>query len=196
MDAAQRQACLDRARGGDAHAWGRLLEAFRPYVRVIVHAQQDRRLRPRLDDSDLVQDALVEAHRVFATFRGTTVAELAGWLRTIVRRSIADAAREHLGAGKRARSREQPLDGVGDLAGGSGSSPSAQAIRHEQAARMAEALTQLSDDMQQVLLGRHVEDLPYAVLAERLGRSEGAVRVLYFRALRKLRELCGEGSRT
>jgi DNA-directed RNA polymerase specialized sigma24 family protein len=42
--------------------------------------------------------------------------------------------------------------------------------------------------MQQVILGRFVEDQPHAVLAERLGRSEAAVRMLYLRALRRLRE--------
>jgi DNA-directed RNA polymerase specialized sigma24 family protein len=39
-----------------------------------------------------------------------------------------------------------------------------------------------------VLLGRHMDGLAYGQLAERFGRSEGAVRVLYTRALRRLRE--------
>jgi RNA polymerase sigma-70 factor (ECF subfamily) len=54
---------------------------------------------------------------------------------------------------------------------------------------MARTIAGLPDDMQQVLLGRHLDGLSYAVLAERLGRSEGAVRVLYTRALRRVREL-------
>ncbi len=191
MDGAERQACLDRARQGDSQARQTLLEAYRPYVRVLVHARRAGRLQARLDDSDLVQDALLEAHRCFASFRGSTCAELAGWLRQLVLWVVADAARGHL-AGKRALGRERPLDGLAEPAADSSSSPSAQAIRHEQAALMAEALAQLPDAMQQVLLGRHVEDLSYAELAQRLDRSEGAVRVLYYRALRRLRELCGE----
>jgi RNA polymerase sigma-70 factor (ECF subfamily) len=71
----------------------------------------------------------------------------------------------------------------------SGSSPSAQAIRHEEAALMAEALAGLPDDMQQVLLGRHVDGLSHAAIAQRLDRTEQAVRMLYVRALRRLREL-------
>jgi RNA polymerase sigma-70 factor (ECF subfamily) len=70
--------------------------------------------------------------------------------------------------------------------------PAEQAIRSEQAARMAAALARLPEDMQQVLLGRHMDDLPYTILAEHLGRSEAAVRVLYTRALRRLREECRE----
>ena len=57
---------------------------------------------------------------------------------------------------------------------------------------MAEAVARLPEDMQAVILGRHVDDAPYAELAARLGRSEGAVRVLYTRALRRLRDELGD----
>lgn len=189
MDACERQAALDSARQGDAQALGRLLESYRSYVRVLVRACRAEPLQARLDDSDMIQDALLEAHRSFAGFRGATVAELAGWLRQVVIRTAGHALRRHLGTGKRDASREEPA-GLADVAADSGSSPSARAIRHEQEERMAEALARLPDDMQQVLLGRHLDGLSYAVLAERLGRSEAAVRVLYTRALRRLREEC------
>jgi RNA polymerase sigma-70 factor (ECF subfamily) len=61
-------------------------------------------------------------------------------------------------------------------------------MQQEQAARLTAALARLPDDMQQVLLYRHVDGLSYADLAALLGRSEGAVRVLYTRALRRLRK--------
>src|SRR5262249_36006913 len=78
-----RQAALAQARRGDSQALGELLESFRPYVRVIVHALRDQRLRARVDDSDLIQDAFLEAQRSFGDFRGHSVAELAVWLRCI-----------------------------------------------------------------------------------------------------------------
>jgi len=53
-----------------------------------------------------------------------------------------------------------------------------------------EALARLPKDMQQVLLGRLVDGLPHAVIAQRLGRSEEAVRVLCGRALSRLRDSC------
>jgi RNA polymerase sigma-70 factor (ECF subfamily) len=115
---------------------------------------------------------------------------LTAWVRRIVLRTTGHALRDHLEASKRALGAEEPaeaLDGRAD----SGSTPSAQAIRHEEAARMAEALARLPEEMQQVLLGRHLDGLSYAALAELLGRSEGAVRVLYTRALRRLQDECG-----
>jgi RNA polymerase sigma-70 factor (ECF subfamily) len=183
-----RQTALAQARRGDSRALGDLLESFRPYVRVIVHSLRDQRLQGRVDDSDLIQDAFLEAQRSFEDFRGHSVAELAVWLRCIVVRTSRRSLRQFGGTGKRDPAREQLVDDLAELAD-SGSSPSAIASRHEEAARMAEALAQLPEEMQQVLLARHVDDLPHATIADRLGRTEGATRMLYLRALRRLREL-------
>jgi RNA polymerase sigma-70 factor (ECF subfamily) len=191
MTADEQQAALDLARQGDSQALGNLLESFRPYVRLIVRALRGRRLQARLDDSDLIQDALVEVHRHFPRFEGSTVEELVAWLRPIVLRSAGHTLRGHLETGKRDIGREQGEAGL-EGAADKGSSPSAQVIRAEQTVQMAQALARLPDDMQQVLLGRHLDGLSYADLAQRLGRSEGAVRVLYTRALRRLREVCQE----
>lgn len=191
MDAGEQQTALDRARQGDAQALGALLESFRPYLRFLARGLRDSRLQRRLDVSDLIQDTLLEAHRQFDQFRGTTVAELAGWLRQIVLGASHRATRTHVDTGKRAVGRERTVADIKNQVADAGQSPSEHLIRHEQAARMADAVARLPDDMQQVLLGRHMDGLPYAILAERLGRSEGAVRVLYTRALRRLRDLLG-----
>jgi RNA polymerase sigma-70 factor (ECF subfamily) len=188
MDAGERQVTLNLSLRGDVQALGDLLESYRPYVRVMVHALSRGRLQARVDDSDLIQDALLEAHQSFGEFRGTSLNELLAWLRQIVLRTVGHRLREHVGAGKRDMAREQPVEGLSSLLAASDSTPSAQAIHHEEAARMAEALARLPDDMQQVLLGRHVEALPHAEIAARLGRSEAAVRVLYGRALRRLKQ--------
>src|SRR5262245_30110079 len=143
MDTCDRDDALQRARQGDSQAAGELLESFRPYVRVIVHGLRDRRVQARLDDSDLIQDALLEAHRSFPDFRGTTVAELTVWLRQIVLRSAGHTLRNQLGTDKRNPAREQHGTAGRDVLADSGSSPSAVAIRQEQALRMAEALALL-----------------------------------------------------
>jgi RNA polymerase sigma-70 factor (ECF subfamily) len=192
MDGRSRQAALERALQGDVQALGELLESFRPYVGVILHSFRDERLQARLETADLIQDAFLEASRSFATFRGQTVGELVVWLRQIVRRSAGHTMRSFVGTDKRDPSREQALEDAGDVPADSGSSPSAHAIRQEQSVRMAEALARLPEDMQQVLLGRHVDALPYAALAQRMGRTEAALRVLYVRALQELRKLYHE----
>jgi RNA polymerase sigma-70 factor (ECF subfamily) len=188
MSPGEQQAALERARQGNTEALQTLLASFRPYVLVLTQALWIKRLQARLDHSDLAQDALLEAYRSFSAFRGTTVAELVAWLRALVLRTAGHTIRGHLETGKRDVTREQGGNGPLEWAADPGSSPSAQAIQHEQAARMAQTLARLPEDMQQVLLGRHMDSLSYADLARKLNRTEGAVRVLYTRALRRLRD--------
>lgn len=193
MTACEQQAAFDRSRQGDAHARSELLESFRPYVRLLVRARHDSRLQARLGDSDLIQDALLEVHKHFDRFTGGTTAELAAWLKVVVTRTVGRTLRSHLGAGKRDVGREQGVENLADLAMDAGSTPSAMAVRHEQTAQLARCLARLPEDMQQVLLGRHMDDLSYSDLAAQMGRTEGAVRVLYTRALRRLRDECQGG---
>lgn len=192
MNDAEQQSALDAALRGDTQARGQLLDSYRPYVRFLVRAVRRGRVSNRLDDSDLIQDALVEVHRHFDRFRGATVAELTAWLRPLVLRVAGRALRRELGTSKRDAAREEAAEAVADQLVAPGSSPSAQAMRQEEIARLARGLSRLPEDMQQVLLGRHADGLPHAVLAEQLGRTEAAVRVLYTRALRRLREECSE----
>lgn len=191
MNAGEREAALERARAGDASALGALLDDLRPYVRVLLRGRRDARTQARLDDSDLIQDAMLQAYKSFTTFRGGTATEFVAWLRQVVLHTASRVVRDQFGAAKRDVTRELPgreLDAVVV----SGSTPSAQAIRHEQSARMAEVLARLPEEMQQVILARHADDLPHAEIAKRLGKTEGAVQVLYVRAIRRLRDLCKE----
>jgi len=186
-----RQALLQRARDGDNEARGQLLDSFGPYVRVIARSVRNGRLKGRFGESDLIQDALLEAHRSFDSFRGATEAEFVAWLRQIVVRTVGHAVRANLDAGKRDANREQSASHLSGIAVDTGTSPSGVAIRHEESARLAAALEQLPEEMREVILARHVEDVPYAELAQRLGRKEPAVRMLYVRAIRRMKEVCG-----
>jgi RNA polymerase sigma-70 factor, ECF subfamily len=194
MPPEDRQAQLDRARGGDSAALGELFQAYRPYIRVIARAAREGCAPARLDDSDLIQDTLLLAHRAFGRFRGTTVAEFAGWLRQLTLRTVGHTVRAHLGTGKRDAALEQPLADFDALAVPDGSSPDGRAAQHERAAKIAAAIEQLPEEMQQVVLGRLLDGLPYSALAARLDKSEGALRVVYTRALRRLREILGESA--
>src|SRR5262249_41797449 len=187
MDGGQQQTALEQARDGDAQALGALLDSFRPYVRCLVRALGGEQQQPRLGESDLIQDALLEAHRRFAQFRGDTVAELTAWLRQIVLRTAGPALRNHLTSGKNDPAPDEVVAQLPTRADAS-PSPSLHASRQEHAVQIAQAIGRLPDEMQQVLLGRHLDGLAYAELAQRLGHNEGAVRVLYTRALRRLRE--------
>jgi RNA polymerase sigma-70 factor (ECF subfamily) len=188
VDAQQRQDALEAARRQDNDALGRLLDSFRPYVGAIVRGLWDERLAGRLGESDLIQDALLEAHRSFGAFRGVTVAELVVWLRQVVVRAAGHTLRRLGGTAKRSPGRETAAD-LDRLAASPWSDPAERAQQGEEVQQLLDALDRLPADMRQAVLGRHVEGLSHGAIAARLGRSEGAARMLYLRALRRLREL-------
>jgi RNA polymerase sigma-70 factor (ECF subfamily) len=128
------------------------LERYRDYLRLLARAQLDPRLRAKVEPSDLVQLTMLEALRAAASFRGTTEAERAAWLRGILAGQFAHAVRD-LHRGKRDMDRERSLEVAlgassarldGWLAA-EGASPSDQAAWNEQTLRLAAAVEALPD---------------------------------------------------
>jgi RNA polymerase sigma-70 factor (ECF subfamily) len=183
---------LERAQAGDLEAQGRLLDLYRNYLRILARTQIDTALRVRLDPSDLVQETLLEALRDFRQFAGSTERELLAWLRKILVRNLADQVKHHK-AQARNWHRQESLEALLDrssqavqeaLAKGI-STPSAQASRREQAVLLADALARLSPDYREVIVLRNLEHLKFEEIAARMGRSAGAVRMLWTRALER-----------
>ncbi len=190
---------LRRARSGDGDALGRLLEGCRNYLALAARLQISRRLQGKVEAADVVQETLLKAHQNFAQFRGHTEAELAAWLRAILSASVANLARHYFGTLGRDARRELPL--ADDLDGSSRardggllaktSSPSQRAASREEAVLLADALRRLPEDYAEVIVLRHLEGLPFAEVARRMGRSVDSVEKLWIRALARLRRQLG-----
>ena len=172
---------------------------YRSWLTLLVRMQMSSGLRGKCDPSDIVQQSLMEAWRSAAAFRGSTEAERAAWLRQIVAHVLAHEVRRYHGTRKRDVGRElsfekslarssQKLDAV--LASRL-TSPSQQVAKREQLVHLADTLEKLPADYREVILLRNVEGLSHAEVAERMGRQEGAVRMLWVRALKSLREQFG-----
>ncbi len=172
---------------------------YRSWLTLLVRMQMGSGLRGKCDPSDIVQQSLMEAWRSAAAFRGSTEAERTAWLRQIVAHVLAHEIRRYHGTRKRDVGRElsiekslarssQKLDAV--LASRL-TSPSQQVAKREQLVHLADTLEKLPADYREVILLRNVEGLSHAEVAERMGRQEGAVRMLWVRALKSLREQFG-----
>jgi RNA polymerase sigma-70 factor (ECF subfamily) len=85
-----------------------LLEKYRGYLGLLARLWLDRRLRGKLDQSDLVQQVLLKAHQSADQFQGRGEDELAAWLRQILANTMADEARRFSRA-KRDAGMEQSL---------------------------------------------------------------------------------------
>ena len=185
----QSKELLSLARDGDGAALGSLLGIYRRYLAVLARTQISRRLQGKADASDLVQETLLEAHRHFRDFRGTSEGEFIAWLRSILAGLIANHVRRYLGTKRRDARLERTL--ATELSDASGilgaelaadiSSPSQQAVNHEASVQLAGALEMLPDHYREVIMLRHLEGLPFAQVAERMGRSVESVEKLWVR---------------
>ena len=187
---------LNRARGGDESAREQLFEKCRAYIGFVARAQVESWLQAKVDASDLVQQTMLEAHRGFAQFRGTTEGEWLAWLRQILTHNTADYVRRYRGTAKRQTRREVPLHRpIGDGSryysrdpSDPGESPSQLIIRREDEIQLADAVSHLAEDYQEVIMLRNLQRLPFDEVARRMGRTRPAVQMLWLRALRKLEE--------
>jgi RNA polymerase sigma-70 factor (ECF subfamily) len=190
---------LAGARAGDSDSLGWLLEIYRNYLHLLASAQLNERLRSRVNPSDLVQETFLRASRHFGEFCGSSEQEWLGWLRTILRRSLLTMVHRQVVARKRSVLREISLQELAIRSGpeasgwtsqivSPGSSPSAPARRQELSCLLAERLSRLPGPYREVLVLRHLEGLSFSEVAERMRRPPGAVRVLWLRALERLRQ--------
>jgi RNA polymerase sigma-70 factor, ECF subfamily len=192
-------ALVARARRGDPAILGRLMERYQAYLMLLAEVQLDRKLRAKVDASDVVQHTFLEAFRDFGQFRGGSEGELIAWLRQILSRNLAQELRRYQGTKRRDVRLERSLDHELDASSlalerglvAEGSSPSREAMRRESAVILADALNKLPKDYREVILLRHIRNLPVAEVAQEMGRSTEAVRHLWMRALAKLRTELG-----
>jgi RNA polymerase sigma-70 factor (ECF subfamily) len=197
----QTQELLAGARGGDSEAVNKLLDKHREALRRMIDMRLDRRIRQRVDASDVVQDVLIDAHRRIGDYLSNPAMPFHLWLRQMAQDRLIDAHRRHRDAARRSLDREQPLVIAGtddrstiELAAQIWDrelTPAAAATVRELQERFAAAVDQLDEQDREVVLMRHFEQLSNSEAAEALGLSPPAASMRYLRAMRRLRELLG-----
>jgi RNA polymerase sigma-70 factor (ECF subfamily) len=190
---------LERAELGDAGARQRLLSDHRERLRHMIAVRLDRRVAARVDPSDVVQEALAEAAGKLSEYLRQRPLPFYPWLRRLAWERLVKLHRTHIHADKRSVTREQgmalPDESTDELARrltATGTSPSGQAVRHEQHARVRAALEQLPERDREVLVLRYLEQLSTAEVAAVLGITTGAVKVRHLRALERIRLLMSD----
>jgi len=183
----------------EAEVRGGPLGRYHDYLLLLARLQLDPRLRGKLDPSDVVQQTLLQAHQKQDQFRGQNDAERAAWLRAILANTMAEAVRRY-GRQQRDVALERSLEAamaessarLEACLGASQPSPSQEAVRHEELARLAAALARLPEDQRQAVELHHLQGCPVAEVGRQLGRSKESVAGLLFRGIRKLRELMAD----
>jgi len=183
---------LDGVRTGDIAALNDLLERWRPFLQLQARGLLGTRFSARTDSSDVVQETLSRISQDVSDFRGQTEAEWIAWLRSIMFAQVGKMRRFHL-AHKRHVGREADSPVSSEL--GESPDPCSRLVAQERIAKLAQAIEQLSDVMQEVVLRRVFDQQPFEEVARAIKRSNGATRVLWTRAMRQIQayvETCGD----
>jgi RNA polymerase sigma-70 factor (ECF subfamily) len=189
----------ERAAAGDRAALDRLLELYLPELRAFVRLRAGAVVRARESSSDIVQSVCREVIQHADRFQFPSEPAFKQWLYTTALRKIVNRKDFYL-AQKRDAQREIPISsGDGSDADQrlaacyrSFSSPSRQAMVKEEIARVEKAFEELPDEYREVITLAHVVGLSRAEIAQQMGKSEGAVRVLLHRALARVSALLAD----
>ena len=190
---------IERARAGDQQALGEIFARHRDRLRRMVEMRLDWRLQARIDASDVIQDAYLEAATRLGEYLRDPRLPLFLWLRLVVGERLTTLHRQHLGAQMRDAGREVslyrealPAASSAALAAqllGRHTSPTQAVIRAERMLRLQEALNTIDPMDREVLTMRHFEQLTRAETARVLGIGEEAAAKRYVRALKRLKDV-------
>ena len=138
----------------------------------------DRKIRQRVDVSDVVQEVLVSAHRRLQKYLESPVMPFHLWIRQIAKDRIIDAHRRHRVSAKRSVDRERPMvvpagmhrstmELAAHLCDGE-LTPAAAATQREMVRRVTEVLSELSEQESEIIMMRHFEHLSNQEVAQAL----------------------------
>jgi RNA polymerase sigma-70 factor (ECF subfamily) len=176
-----------------------LFSRYRDRLRRMVALRMDRRLQWRIDPSDVIQEAQIEAITRLPEYLREPNLPFILWLWGIAGNKLRELHRHHLGAPMRDLRREVPIHAealsettttamaaelLGDL-----TRASEEAVRLELNARLQDALNAMDPLDREVLVLRHFEELTNAEVARELHLQESAVSKRYIRALHRLKEI-------
>ena len=168
---------VDRAVVGDSGAFGRLYDIFadRIYRHIYYRTSNVE------DARDLTQEVFAKAWQVLPRYKHTKTPFL-GWLFTISHNRVIDYYRtkkdytylnNEIAMEDSERSTEKLVE--------------AQFTQQE----VRRAILQLPEDQQQVILMSFIEGFEYNEIAAALNKTEGNIRVIIHRGLKKMREILG-----
>jgi RNA polymerase sigma-70 factor, ECF subfamily len=190
---------LDRATAGDQDALARLFAHYRARLKRMVALRLDRRLRGRVDASDVLQEAYLDLAKRAPDFLARPTMPFFLWLRLLTGQRLLAIHRKHFKAKMRDAGQEialqqgaMPPASSASLAArllGRLTTPSQAAMRAELRLRLQEALNGMDDIDREVLVLRHFEELSNGETAAILGLQPAAASNRYVRALKRLRSI-------
>ncbi|MBW3597212.1 MAG: sigma-70 family RNA polymerase sigma factor [Planctomycetes bacterium] len=176
---------------GDLDDW----RGFRDYLRVLARQALPRSLREKVDESDVVQETLLQAYRKRDEFRGNSQAEFLAWLRRILERQLCDVQRK-FHRDKRDVAREREIHGILERSSqrfdrsilANQPTPSENAIFSEQQFHVLASLQQLPPSQREAVELKYLRGLSLSEIADRMALNRDQVAGLIRRGVQKLKK--------
>lgn len=186
-----------RYREGDASAVGELFERYLPLLRARVRRRLPARVRRKVAESDVIQEALLGAIRRIGDFEDRGEGSFGAWLTTIVDRRLTDQMRRFVDAGKRNVNREISVGDTPAAGQRAADTPSVSGDlqRKEALDAVMASVDSLAPADQRILRLVHFRGQTLANAAELLGVTPDAARMRYGRALVRLQSALKRGGR-
>ncbi len=182
------------AKDGDESALEQLCRVYSERVRWIVRLRMGGEIRSKLESMDLAQDVFISALRDLGNFTYKNEGDFLRWLSKIAENRLRDNL-DRLHADKRDIRKEVRLKSYEPTTGDSfvaalgpidTTTPSVIMSRREDLAKLAKAIDALTSEYKEVIVLTKIEGLSYKEIAESLGKSSDAVRMLVSRAMAAL----------
>jgi RNA polymerase sigma-70 factor (ECF subfamily) len=199
-ESAGSDALIRRATAGDEAALAELFGHYQKRLRQMVGLRLDRRLQGRVDPSDVIQDAYIDAARRLPEFgrEGKTMPFYL-WLRLVTGERLLRVHRQHLGAIMRDAGREVSLyrgalpqassESLAARLLGRLTTPSQALIRTEVQVQLQQVLNQMEAMDREIIVLRHFEELSNAEAAQVLGLTPQAASNRHVRAMARLQAI-------
>ncbi|WP_310376796.1 ECF subfamily RNA polymerase sigma factor, BldN family [Catenuloplanes atrovinosus] len=183
--AAEVWALVERAQAGEAEAFGLIYDRYVDTVfRFIYFRVGNRQLA-----EDLTSDTFLRALKRIGSFTWQG-RDLGAWLVTIARNLVAD----HFKSGRYRLevTTGDVLDADREDRGPEGS-PEAAVVDHITNVALLTAVKQLNPEQQECIVLRFLQGFSVAETAQAMGKNEGAIKALQYRAVRTLARLLPDG---
>ena len=190
MDRTESTALLRGAKAGSTDALNRLFERYAGKLLALIRLRMGAGLRARLESRDILNASLMKAFVNLERFESADAPSLMAWLARIAENEIRDQADYHHRQ-RRDAAGDLPLDDAPDLAARIRSQTGRIALT-EDLERREQALESLEPAQRKVIVLRKYEELSFAEIGERMGKSADACRMLLARALTALTLCLGE----
>ncbi len=199
------QVWLERLKDGDRDTVAEFINEHHPQLSAVINKNLSDQLKRKVEANDILQEVTISALSSYEEIDFEQKAPFS-WLCQLAERRIIDAHRKYIGAQKRSAQKEVGLNapagggadgeqkGLIDLLVLSMTSPSQAFSRGQKEFALLEALDTLPDESKQALQMRYVEGLPSKEIAEHLGKTDGATRVLLTRSLGKLQSILSQNN--